>query len=91
MGQLGEEDVRREASPQPGEAPQQREARQAGDGGPGPVPLTSQPARDQNQDHHHQDDEEEDGWRGVGADGGEEGGQHGSSEVEENEEATKKP
>lgn len=70
--QLGEEEVRRDTSSQPGEAAQDREPRQAGDGDPswrrtGPRPgLRKGPADDQEGDdrHNNEEDEEEGGRKG---------------------------
>ena len=65
MGQPGEEEVRREASTQPGQAAQDREPGQAGDGGPRSGSRTG-PGTDPEEDECCDDEEEEkeeEGWR----------------------------
>lgn len=95
MSQLGEEEVRREASSQPGEAAQDGELRKAGDGAPGwwkrGRTFTTAPVIAQEDERDHEDDEdEEDGWRN-GGDIGEEKGEHGCKETGEKEEAERSP
>lgn len=64
MAQLGEEEVRREASSQPGQAAQDRDPGQAGDGGPRSRSRTGA-GFDQEGDEccDDEEEEEEEGWR----------------------------
>lgn len=90
MGQLGEEEVRREASSQPGEAAQDGEPREAGDGAPdrrrrGRTESVRVQEEEEQEDEENQEEEDE------GRDGGEEEGEHGCRETEDKEEAARSP
>jgi len=81
VGQLGEQQVRREAPPQPGEAAQDREPRQAGDRTPALGPGGWGGGLDRGQEDHrgHEEDDEED-------EGGREGKREGDKGRERGEE-----
>lgn len=91
VAQLGKKEVGREPSTQPGEAAQDREARQAGDGGVWGVPR---PGNKEADDGYHGDEEEEEEkeWRGLRENGergdkeserGQETREHGCEETEQ--------
>lgn len=91
MAQLGKKEVGRQPSTQPGEAAQDREARQAGDGGARGAPR---PGNKEADDGCHGDEEEEEeeegrGLRGKGERGdkggerGQETREHGCQETEQ--------
>lgn len=94
VGQLGEEQVRRQTSSQPGEAAQDREPRQAGDGSPSGCSTRRRfGVRYQKPDGCHENEQsEEERWRKGGGRGdtgqkrGEQMGEHGCDSMEENEE-----
>lgn len=68
VGQLGEQQVRGGASsPQPGEAAQDREPRQAGDGGQREAAPDQEPDQDQDDDR---------GQKDGGREGGQQDGEH---------------
>lgn len=90
VAQLGKKEVGREPSTQPGEAAQDREARQAGDGGAQGVPR---PGNKEADGGCHGDEEEEEKEEGRGLRGkgerGDEGGERGQETRQHGCEETK--
>lgn len=72
VSQLAEEEVRRDASSQPGEAAQDRDPRQAGDGDPRPGLRTGPADHQEGHDRRRNEADEEEGGRK----GGEEKSEH---------------